>query len=254
VSAVRPLRICLDARLHDGQHGGVQQVVLGLATAFSAFDDGSEEYHFLVTPEAGGWIRDWLEGPCRVLETPVPRRPRRPERMLHTARALAGPSFVHVPRSNGTIERAGIDLMHFTVQTAFSTQVPSVYTPHDLQHIHLPDLFDRRERTERIAMYRRFCTDAKMVVALSSWGKRDIVQAYGLPEDRVQVVPNAPAIEAYRQPTEGELVDARRRLALPDAFLFYPAATWPHKNHLMLLEALAALRDKERLIVPVVCS
>jgi glycosyltransferase involved in cell wall biosynthesis len=237
-----PLRICLDARLHDGELGGVQQVVTGLATAFSSFDDGDEEYYFLVTSDARGWVRSKLSGPCRLLET-EPWRP-----------ASAGPGNAPaVPQSDGTIERAGIDLMHFTVQSAFQTRVPSVFQPHDLLHLHMPGLLGERQLASRTAGFPRFCADARMVVALSSWSQRDIVAAYDLPEERVQVVPNAPGVDA-QPPSRADLDETRRRLALPDAFVFFPAATWEHKNHVALLDALALLRDREGLVVPLVCS
>jgi glycosyltransferase involved in cell wall biosynthesis len=35
----------------------------------------------------------------------------------------------------------------------------------------------------------------------------------------------------------------RRELELPDHYIFYPALTWPHKNHVRLVEAIANLRD-----------
>ena len=35
---------------------------------------------------------------------------------------------------------------------------------------------------------------------------------------------------------------------------FYPAQTWPHKNHLRLLRALAVVRDRMGLRIPLVCS
>lgn len=232
----------------------MQQVVIGLATALSALEEGDEQYYFLVTPDAGRWIRPWLSGACQMLEAPQPRPARRPMRMLRDLRARAGAAFVQAPSSDGTIERAGIDVMHFTVQTAFRTAVPSLYQPHDLQHLHLPQLFEPRELVERTALYRTFCEAARMVVALSSWGQRDIMQAYGLDESRVRVVPNAPVLSAYRAPTPDRLTDTRRRLSLPARYLFYPAATWPHKNHIALLDALALLRDRDRLAIPLVCS
>jgi glycosyltransferase involved in cell wall biosynthesis len=37
---------------------------------------------------------------------------------------------------------------------------------------------------------------------------------------------------------------SRIKYALPDEFIFYPAATWPHKNHIKLLEAISILRKK----------
>ena len=54
--------------------------------------------------------------------------------------------------SDGTIEEAGADVVHFPFQDAFTTEVPSLYQPHDLQHLHLPELFSPwiRKRRERI--------------------------------------------------------------------------------------------------------
>jgi glycosyltransferase involved in cell wall biosynthesis len=36
--------------------------------------------------------------------------------------------------------------------------------------------------------------------------------------------------------------------------MLYPAKTWPHKNHIRLFQALARLRDRHDLIVPLVCT
>jgi glycosyltransferase involved in cell wall biosynthesis len=50
-------------------------------------------------------------------------------------------------------------------------------------------------------------------------------------------------------------IDAiRERLALPHEFAFFPAQTWPHKNHALLLQAIALLRDAHDLRIPLVCS
>jgi glycosyltransferase involved in cell wall biosynthesis len=37
-------------------------------------------------------------------------------------------------------------------------------------------------------------------------------------------------------------------------FAFYPAVTWEHKNHIRLFQALARLRDRDRLKVHLVCT
>ena len=36
--------------------------------------------------------------------------------------------------------------------------------------------------------------------------------------------------------------------------MLYPAQTWPHKNHIGLLQALALLRDRHDLVVPLVAT
>jgi glycosyltransferase involved in cell wall biosynthesis len=51
-----------------------------------------------------------------------------------------------------------------------------------------------------------------------------------------------------------QVQEVRNRYALPENYVLYPANMWPHKNHVNLLEALALVRDREGLVVPLVCT
>jgi glycosyltransferase involved in cell wall biosynthesis len=143
--------------------------------------------------------------------------------------------------------------MHFTTQMGFRTSIPSIYQPHDLLHLHYPDYFTRAQRDDREFTYRSLCNQAVKVAIMSRWGQRDLIRHYQLPPDKVCIVPWAAVVTAYPSPSASQLESARRSLSLPDAFVFYPAQTWPHKNHLALLDALALLRHRG-LDVPLVCS
>ena len=250
-----PLRVCIDARMGSGAFGGVEQVVIGVAAGLSKLDDGDEEYLFLAEPERDEWIRPYMQGPCRLLH---PRRgyPRRRARAIRLGLLERLPGVGRrfaVRRSDGTVEAAGAEVVHFPFQDAFLTDVPSIYQPHDLQHLHLPELFSAWQYRRRETVYRAHCERATTVVMMNSWGKRDLVASYGLPEEKVAVVPGASVLPEYPEPTRGDLDRIRSELALPEAFLLYPAQTWPHKNHLRLLDALALLRDRIGEPVPVVC-
>ena len=250
-----PLRVCIDARLGSGRFGGVEQVVIGVAAGLSRLGDGDEEYLFLVHPGQDEWIRPYLSGPCRPLHTRLsyPRRRARAIRQgLLERMPVVGPRH-SVRASDGTIEAAAVDVVHFPFQDAFLTEVPSVYQPHDLQHLHLPELFSRWQYERRELIYRTHCERATTVVAMTSWGRQDFIQSYGLPADKVSVVPGASVLEEYPAPTESDLASLRGQLSLPDAFLLYPAQTWPHKNHERLLEALALIRDRGGPTIPLVC-
>ncbi len=240
----------------DGALGGVQQFVMGLASGLSQLGDGDEEYLFLTYADADDWIRPYSQEPCRVLRGSLAPRSPRWKQWLRRQRwsSLAGRRTINLPKSDGTIEQAGVNIMHFTTQSGFLTNVPSIYHPWDLQHVHLPELFSSRVRLGREMAYRTFCAQARMVAVASAWGKRDLIQHYGLPADKVYVVPGAPVLSAYPTPSPDDLMAARRKFALPDAFVFYPAQTWAHKNHIGLLEALAILRDQHGLSVPLVSS
>jgi glycosyltransferase involved in cell wall biosynthesis len=262
---MKPLRVCLDARLVSGITGGVEQAIIGLATGLSKLDDGNEEYVFLTYPDSQDWIRPYLDGRCRILSlSPSSRHSRKWKHYLgpafpyirqlwQDARPLLGKWAIRIPHSDGTIERANVDLMHFTTQGGFITQVPSIYHPWDLQHLHFPALFTPYVRLHREIHYRALCQQAKIVVMATSWGKQDISKHYRLPEEKVQVVPCAPTLNAYPDPQDRDLMFTRQKYVLPEHFIFYPAQTWPHKNHIGLLRALAILRDRG-VIVPLVAS
>jgi glycosyltransferase involved in cell wall biosynthesis len=249
------MRVCIDARLGAGQFGGVEQVVIGLAAALSRLEDGEEEYLFLTHPGQDEWIRGYLHGPCRPLRSHrsyLNRRSRAVIRALTERLPKVGVRFAVRP-SDGTVERAAVDVIHFPFQDAFTTEVPSIYQPHDLQHLHLPELFSGWERARREAIYRTHCERAALVVAMTSWGRRDFVASYDLPPEKVTVVPGGSILREYPAPTDADLGRLRSRLSLPDAFLLYPAQTWPHKNHERLLEALARIRDESGIAIPLVC-
>ena len=163
-------------------------------------------------------------------------------------------AFRPIAKSDGTVEGASIDLVHFVAQSAFITDVPSIFHPHDLQHVHLPEFFTRPQRRRREVDYGTFCRRAAMVAVTSEWVRRDVPTHFELQPENVCVVPWAPPTLAYTAPDDATLAAVSRRLDLPTRFLFYPAQAWPHKNHVALFRALARLRDEEGLDVPLVCT
>ena len=268
-----PLRVCLDARLVSGEWGGVEQVVIGLAAALSRLDDGDEEYLFLVNPGHTAWLEPFLSGSSSLLMAmppavvpavvPIERTGLRAAVLRMAGAAIPSqiraavrrrwPRPYSLPESDGSIERAAVDVMHFPMQLGFLTEVPTIYTPHDLQHLHLPHFFSRTDIARREKQYRTLCDQASIVVVMSTWAKDDFVAEYRLPPEKVRVVPGAATTAVYEQPTQREMAEARERLRLPERFAIYPAKAWPHKNHLRLVAALKLLRDRG-VEVPVVLT
>jgi glycosyltransferase involved in cell wall biosynthesis len=251
------LHVCVDARLVSGQPGGTQQVVIGLAHGLSRLEDGLERYSFLVMPGQSDWLEPYLGGACRLLPAkPAPPKRGVPARALRRLRSFApgAPSAARLAKSDGTIEASAVDIMHFPLQTAFVTPAPSIYHPHDLQHLHYPEFFTRAQWKARELEYRAFCAQAAMIPVTSQWNRNDLLEHYSLREEKVVVIPLAPAIGAYHPPTSEDLRRTRARFELPGRFILYPAQTWAHKNHARLVEAIARLRDEGRASTPLVCS
>jgi glycosyltransferase involved in cell wall biosynthesis len=253
----RPLRVCLDARLRDGEAGGVQQFVIGLASGLSRLRDGDEEYLFLSYPSQRSWLAPHLAGPCRPLDAPEPARPGAASRLPAAVKAPLAAAYRRVLHSrvgarlspplgasDGTVEQSGADLMHFTVQDGFRTSLPTIYQPYDLQHLHLPQFFTPYVRRWRAQRYGELAAAARAVVVMSSWVKEDVVRQLAIPAEKVVVIPWAPVTKEYPAPSEQEVAATRARLRLPPAFALYPAQTYPHKNHLGLVDALALARRR----------
>jgi glycosyltransferase involved in cell wall biosynthesis len=260
----------IDARLRSGQPGGVEQFIIGLASGLSRLEDGPEQYLFLTLPGEDAWLRRHLHGRCKLASRPRRLRARQwmtgtlPRRAVEVApwllrirrivRTVAPSALQGLPSSDGTLESAGSALIHFPMQSAFLTPVPSIYQPWDLQHLHLPQFFTSDVRAARERSYREHCRRAELVVVASSWAKNDLMERYGLPVEKIAVIPVPPPLAAYQPLSDAVVSDTVSRLGLPDRFLFYPAQTWEHKNHLRLLQALAIIRTRYRADIPVVCS
>jgi len=245
-----PLRIAIDARGARGQHGGIETIVQGLCFGLAGLDDGDEEYLLFTGSELVPLPRPYDH---RVLSRTVMRgndslkgrvaqkAPWIRELYVRLEGALARrPPGVR--RSNGILERGRADVVHFTRQQALLTDVPSIYQPHDLQHRHLPEFFDARTITERDEQYLAYARQAALVVVASSWVRDDVIAQLDLAPEGVRVVPWAAILPAYPPSTAAELEVLRSRFGLPEEFVLYPAQTWPHKNHAVLVRAVARLR------------
>ena len=259
-----PLRVAIDARIADGGAGGVQQLLMGLASGLARLP-GEEEYRYLVRPDLGlGWLVPYLKdrrellpaegagagSPARSALERLPAASRIARSAFRTIRSL-GP--YRLPPSDGRIEAAGAGVMHFALPMGFRTEIPSVYQVYDLQHLHFPEYFDRHVFRARESTYRVLCDQAAVVVVMSRWGRDDVAEQYGIPREKLHVVNWAPILDTYPVPAAGDLASAHTRLGLPDAFAFFPAVTWRHKNHLRLLDAIAVLKGRG-LRVDLVCS
>ncbi len=264
-----PLRVLVDCRISPGKSGGVESYLAGLLSGLAATAEPGVRIGFYTPREAEPFVRasagagaeivasDHREQRSDGLWGKIAREARRAGDDLAAARARAGVrggwSAPKPLRPNAAVERWRPDVVHFPTQAGFLTSAPSLYQPHDLQHLHLPELFAPEERAAREALYRPMCDRARIVVAVSSWVADDVARAYSVARDRIRVVEYAPPTERYEALTEARASALRTRLALPARFAIYPAQTWPHKNHITLLHALAQLRD-EGLDVPLVCT
>jgi len=248
------MKVVVDARLEPGAAGGVVQAVLGLVHGLSRLDRDGDDYRLLVRPGRGDWLRPYagdlpfLEAVRSDTQLPLPSLRARVARRLHPREADE-----LVPPSKGVAEAFGADVIHLPTQQGFTTEIPTLYHPWDLQHVHYPEFFEEGERRDRDRIYRALCRQARVVVTPTRWAADDVVSNLGVPRRKVAVVAGASPLSVYGEPTEADLARVRADRHLPEEFVLYPAQTWPHKNHLALVDALALLA-REGVRVPAVCA
>jgi glycosyltransferase involved in cell wall biosynthesis len=152
--------------------------------------------------------------------------------------------MVHVPVSDGYIESQHFDVVHFPTQMAYLTDVPSIYQPWDLQHLHCPQFFSDGEFMLRERYYRTFCDRASYVCVQAEWTKQDVISHYGLPPEKIVVIGWGSVFDAYKTPSVEATQVTKQKFNLPEQFFFYPAVTWPHKNHEAIFRAVHLLRSE----------
>src|SRR5438067_1713886 len=88
------------------------------------------------------------------------------------------------------LRRLGPRLAHFQHVVPLWCPSPAVVTIHDLSFERHPGLMSRRDRLVFRTMVPRSVRRAARVLAVSDWTKRDLVEQYGIPEQKIAVTPN----------------------------------------------------------------
>lgn len=272
------LRVAIAAHAGPGGTSGIARLIASLIHALGKLEDGNERYVIVVNSEEHyAWLKPLLGhnseiviAPQSMKEAERRNRERSGTTLVGMLKSVLGPllpvvrqvqHLVNVPRnwpevplSNGFYEALGCDVLHIPNQPFFLCAIPTVYNPHDLQHLHYPQFFTPEILAWRETVFPAGCHFAHTVVVGSQWVKDDVIKWYRTDPDKIQVIFEAPTTEQESEPSENLLSIVKSKYQIEQPFAFYPALTWPHKNHIRLLQALAFLRDKKGLNVRLICT
>jgi glycosyltransferase involved in cell wall biosynthesis len=130
---------------------------------------------------------------------------------------------------------------------SLSPSTPLALTIHDVSFETYPEFFSRKQRWwHRAVAPRLLARRAEIVLAVSETTKRDIVERWGIPADRIVVTPEGVAADFFEPPPQGALADLKKRHGLPERYILQVGALEPRKNHLGTLEAYHQLRPQAR--------
>jgi glycosyltransferase involved in cell wall biosynthesis len=111
----------------------------------------------------------------------------------------------------------------------------------DLLHEYYPQFFDQAELRERRRHFSRLIKASGAITTLSQYSRSTIEQRYSDFElDIFETPPSGQVTPADLQKTQSS-DDSVEELT---PYFFYPANSWPHKNHKTLVAAFARLRSR----------
>ena len=131
------------------------------------------------------------------------------------------------------------------------SRTPAVVTIHDLQPLLMPENFSSVKRRWLATMLPRSARRASMVFTPSDPASASVVEILGVPEERVRTVPHG--IEPPTPVPADAIERVRARYRLGGEVILYPAITYPHKDHVTLVQAfgrLARSRPDLTLVLP----
>ena len=108
--------------------------------------------------------------------------------------------------------RARVDVLHCpTYRAPLRSSVPLVVTVHDVAAYRHPETFNRWTRTVVPLLVPRVLAAARVVIAVSEFTRRELVELLRVPESKIRVVPNA--VDAPFEP-DGAAADGDYVLAV----------------------------------------
>lgn len=113
---------------------------------------------------------------------------------------------------------------------------PAVLSIHDLQPFDHPERFHPAKRAWLSLAVPRAVARARVILTPSEWVKSTVVDRFGADPDLVVAVPHGMPPMDDGTPEE----DLRRRYGLDGRLVVYPSITYPHKDHVTLVQAFSA--------------
>ena len=217
--------------------GGIEIIIRNLLRAM--FQEGRDHSYTLITAPWNHEKLDYGPGPYRkiCIETDPP---------LRKLRRL----WARLRNSHWDIYRCAMELdmdVWFCPMMDLEPKnidIPSVVLVPDIQQEFYPQFFSREELRHRQLTVKPSCQLAGAVITLSEFSRKTLVDKYHLDPDKVHVVYSAAGKNFDPSAAEESWSRVAKEYGLQEGYLLYPANTWPHKNHEVLLMALQRLKKR----------
>lgn len=130
-------------------------------------------------------------------------------------------------------------------------KIPSrkiIYWIPDFQELRLPDYFSREEQSKRIGKHKTIAASTNKVVFSSEAALKDYKHFYPNHTTENFVIPFAVHMAASRF-SQAEIETVKIKYDVNEPFCIIPNQLWKHKNHLVVMDAVALLKKKGKSVL-----
>jgi len=118
-----------------------------------------------------------------------------------------------------------------------------IVTIHDLIFLRYPKLYSYLDRKIYDKKFKAAALLADIVIATSEQTKKDIVEFYAVPENKIKVIYQSCQDNFYKEITASEVSRVKSKLNLPNNYLLHVGTIEERKNLLTNIKALTIIKD-----------
>ncbi|MBR5102010.1 MAG: glycosyltransferase family 4 protein, partial [Muribaculaceae bacterium] len=125
------------------------------------------------------------------------------------------------------------------------SKIKSVVTIHDVAFKRFPQYFSWSERKLMDFKTSKSCSNADLIIATSECTKRDLIEFYGIDEQKIEVVYQC-CFDCFNEPmSKAKLADIRRKYRMPSHYIIGMGNIVERKNIMAIVDAMRHIDDKD---------
>ena len=220
---MKPLRIGIDVHSLGGQEGGNETYYRALVTGLASVPSEHKFILYYVNRETLQQIHS--NGTFSL-------------RRLHPAHPV-----VRIPATlPWRMRQDQLDVLHSQYIVPPFAKCKTVTTIHDLAYEHFPEFFPLFQKLWFKALMRSSAQRADHIITVSEHSKRDIVQTYGIPAEKITVTYGSAGKEFFPRDRERAKQELACKYRINGEFILYVGRLQARKNLRRLVEAYARAR------------
>ncbi len=232
------MRIGIDARFYGGEQSkGLGRYTQKLIEYLAANDTENDYVVFLQEKEFDEWS----------IDNPKFKPVKAPYRWYTIAEQFLMPwkiykeklDFIHFPHFNAPLFYRGrfVVTIHDLVISRFPTQRATTLAPW---------LYKIKQLAYKIVI-RNAAKSSKKIITVSQYSKKDIIDYFKVPEDKVVVTYESADKHAEKEYTPAEEDEILKEYRIKKPYLLYVGNAYPHKNLEVLVKVVKELKKEDKM-------